>query len=87
LFLCFSGFVSVAQSVNPDSVLARRQVPVLCYHQVRDWRPGDRQTDKDYIIPLATFGAQIKMRSDSGYHAILLDELFDYLVSGKALPP
>ena len=29
----------------------------------------------------------MKMLADSGYHTILPDELYDYLVDGKALPP
>lgn len=72
---------------SPPAVLARKQVPILCYHQIRDWRPTDRQIDKDYIIPPSTFRAQLKMLADSGYHAILPDELYDYLVTGKPLPP
>ena len=43
------------------TILARKQVPILCYHQIRDWRATDSKTAKDYIIPVATFKAQIKM--------------------------
>lgn len=70
---------------NP-AILARKQVPVLCYHQIRNWRASDKKIDKDYIIPPATFAAQMKMLADSGYHSILPDELYDYLVTGKPLP-
>jgi len=65
---------------------SRRQIPILTYHQVRDWKAKDSKSDRDYIIPPATFSAQMKMLADSGYHTILPDELFDYLVNGKALP-
>ena len=63
-----------------------RQVPILCYHQVRYWKTKDSRRDKAYIIPPAAFEAQMKMLSDSGYHAILPDELYDYLKTGKPLP-
>jgi len=85
LFCCLFQF-SQAQTINSADVLARKQVPVLCYHQIRDWRAKDKQVDKDYIIPPATFKAHIKMLADSGYHAILPDQLFDYLTKGTPLP-
>jgi peptidoglycan/xylan/chitin deacetylase (PgdA/CDA1 family) len=68
-------------------ILARKQVPVLCYHRIRDWRPGDSQRARDYIVPEATFRAQLKMLADSGYHTILPDELVAYLLTGAPLPP
>jgi len=82
----FFYLVSSAQPVNSAAVLARKQVPVLCYHQIRNWRASDKQVDKDYIIPPATFKAHLKMLADSGYHTILPDELYDYLTKGAPLP-
>jgi len=67
-------------------ILSRKQVPVLCYHQVRDWRESDSKTAKDYIIPVNTFKAQIKMLADSGYHSVLPDQVYNYLVYGDTLP-
>jgi peptidoglycan/xylan/chitin deacetylase (PgdA/CDA1 family) len=84
--LCLFCLTSPAQSVNNAAILARKQVPVLCYHQIRNWRASDKQVDKDYIIPPATFSAHIKMLADSGYHTILPDELYDYLTKGTPLP-
>ncbi len=68
------------------TILARPQVPVLCYHQIRTWRPKDSKTAKDYIIEPDNFKAHIKMLADSGYHTILPDQLYDYLAYGKSLP-
>lgn len=64
-----------------------KQVPIICYHQIREWKPKDSQRDKEYIIPPATFKAHLKMLADSGYHTILPDELYSYLTKGTALPP
>ena len=58
--------------------MAKKQVPILCYHQIRDWRPKDSKTAKDYIIPVASFKAHIKILADSGYHTILPDQLYKY---------
>jgi peptidoglycan/xylan/chitin deacetylase (PgdA/CDA1 family) len=71
---------------NDAAIMARKQVPILCYHQIRDWRPTDSKVSKDYIIPIAAFKAHIKMLADSGYHTILPDQLYDYLTKGTPLP-
>ncbi|MBO9631810.1 MAG: polysaccharide deacetylase family protein [Chitinophagaceae bacterium] len=68
------------------TILARPEVPILCYHQIRDWKPTDSKTARDYIVPEEPFRAQMKMLADSGYHTILPDQLYEYLNTGKALP-
>ena len=81
---------TVAAAAPPPAtaaeILARKQVPVLCYHQIRDWRPGDSKRSRDYIVPRALFRAQLKMLADSGYHTILPDQLLAYLHTGAPLP-
>jgi peptidoglycan/xylan/chitin deacetylase (PgdA/CDA1 family) len=72
--------------VNSAAVLARKQVPIITYHQIRNWRASDKKVDKDYIIPPVTFKAHMKLLADSGYHTILPDELYDYLTKGTPLP-
>ncbi|MCC2544986.1 polysaccharide deacetylase family protein [Hymenobacter sp. BT175] len=68
------------------TITARPQVPILCYHQIRDWRAKDSKGAKDYIVPVARFREQIKMLADSGYHTILPDQLYAYLTTGAKLP-
>ena len=67
-------------------ILSRKQVPILCYHQIRDWKPTDSKTSKDYIVQLGDFKEQMKMLADSGYHTILPDQLYQYLNEGTPLP-
>ena len=71
---------------NNAAIMGRKQVPILCYHQIRDWRPKDSKTSKDYIIPPAAFKAHMKLLADQGYHTILPDQLYDYLTKGTPLP-
>ncbi|RTQ52571.1 polysaccharide deacetylase family protein [Hymenobacter gummosus] len=71
---------------NAAAILARPQVPILCYHQIRDWRAKDSKGAKDYIVPVEKFKEQIKMLADSGYHTILPDQLYAYLTTGAKLP-
>lgn len=85
---------TAAETKNPTeikiadaaTILGRAQVPILCYHQVRDWREKDSKSARDYIIPVATFKAHMKMLADSGYHTILPDQYYDYLNTGAPLP-
>lgn len=71
---------------DAKTIIARKQVPILCYHQIRDWRPGDSETAKVYIVPPATFREQMKMLADSGYQTILPDQLIAYLETGLNYP-
>ncbi len=79
--------VSSNKSIPRASViLGKKQVPILCYHQIRDWKPTDSKISRDYIVPPAAFAAQMRMLSDSGYHTITADQLYAYLISGARLP-
>lgn len=67
-------------------ILSKKEVPVLCYHQIRDWKASDSKRAHDDIIPPARFAEHMKMLADSGYHSILPDQLHDYLNYGTVLP-
>ncbi|GEO04916.1 hypothetical protein AAE02nite_25800 [Adhaeribacter aerolatus] len=79
--------VPEATIANAATISARKQVPVLCYHQIRNWTSRDSKSAKDYIMPEETFRAQLKMLADSGYQTILPDQLYAYLATGAPLPP
>lgn len=78
--------IPASKIADAATILARPQVPILCYHQIRDWRPSDSKTAKDYIIPVAAFKEQMQMLADSGYHTISPDQLYAYLTTGATLP-
>lgn len=78
--------VKVISPAAAAVVLSRKQIPILCYHQIRNWKPTDSKTSKDYIVQENDFREQMKMLADSGYHTILPDELYAYLNTGAALP-
>lgn len=78
--------VSKIKVADAKTILARKQVPILCYHQVRNWKPTDGKVGKDYIVEVQNFKDQMKMLADSGYHTILPDQLYAYLNTGAALP-
>lgn len=64
-----------------------KEVPILCYHQLRDWKPTDSKSARVYIMPMDVFKEELNALHDSGYTSILPDQLMDYLKNGKPLPP
>ena len=67
-------------------ILARPQVPILCYHRIRPYKSTDSKRAKDYIVTPEDFRSQIKLLADSGYTTILPDQLVEYLKYGKPIP-
>ena len=78
--------IPASSIADAATILARKQVPILCYHQIRDWRAKDSKSARDYIIPVANFKEQMQMLADSGYHSISPDQLYAYLTTGASLP-
>ncbi|MBD1396681.1 polysaccharide deacetylase family protein [Pontibacter sp. JH31] len=78
--------VIASSTADAETIITRQQVPILCYHQVRDWREKDSKAAKDYIIPEERFREHIKMLADSGYQTVLPDQLMAYLTTGATLP-
>lgn len=70
----------IGKSNSPAEILAKPEVPVLCYHRIENGR------NDEYTVSPAAFSAQMQILKDSGYTAINPDELYDYLVYNKSLP-
>jgi hypothetical protein len=73
---------------DPASVARRATVPVLCWHQLRDWTAGDSAYDRQSLIcPPGAFRAQLDALAAGGYTTITADQYFDDLTKGAPLPP
>ncbi|MEO8414564.1 MAG: polysaccharide deacetylase family protein [Ginsengibacter sp.] len=72
---------------DATTILSKKEVPVLCYHHIREARPGQSETMKSYSVSPGSFAQQMKALKDSGYQTILPNQLYDYLVYGAQLPP
>ncbi len=68
------------------AMLALKQVPVLCYHHIREAKPGQSETFKSYSVSPQQFAEQMRALKDSGYETILPDQLYNYMVYGTRLP-
>ena len=55
-------------------------IPVLMYHKVGD------DKDNDAVIREDLFREQMKFLKDNGYNPLTMDQLYDYVVNGAAVP-
>ena len=69
-----------------QEIMSRKQVPVLCYHHIREAKPGQSESMKSYSVSPAAFAEQMQTLADSGYKTILPDQLYNYLAFGEPLP-
>jgi hypothetical protein len=53
-----------------DAILAKKEVPVLCYHNIRDFTDTASGMIKTYTVKPAAFAEQMKAPSDAGYHTV-----------------
>ena len=72
---------------SPRQIAARAHVPVLTYHQVRDWRAADSPAARRLITPPGVFAAQMDALAHAGYTTISGTRLVDHLLTGAPLPP
>jgi peptidoglycan/xylan/chitin deacetylase (PgdA/CDA1 family) len=69
------------------TILSKKEVPILCYHNIRDFSANASGNIKTYTVKPTAFAEQMKALSDEGYHTILPNQLYDYLVHDAPLPP
>jgi peptidoglycan/xylan/chitin deacetylase (PgdA/CDA1 family) len=62
-------------------------VPVLCFHQLREFRADDSAYARTMITPPPVFTAQLQALRDGGYTPITAAALVDHLQFGAGLPP
>ena len=73
-------------AATAEEVLTRSTVPVLCFHQLRDFRTGDSAYARTIITPPSIFRAQLQALRDGGRTPIAATDLLDHLQFGTPLP-
>src|SRR3954471_18274681 len=71
---------------TPQEIMARSTVPVLCFHQLRDFRPNDSAYARTLITPEPAFRAQLAALNEGSYTPVTVDALVDHLQYGTELP-
>jgi peptidoglycan/xylan/chitin deacetylase (PgdA/CDA1 family) len=64
-----------------------KEIPVLCYHQIRNYTAADGANARAITVTPERFAAHMKMLADNGYTTILPDDLYAYYTQEKKLPP
>ena len=75
------------KSATLAEMLAKNEVPVLCYHHIRNFSASQSESMKSYSVTPENFAAQMKALHDSGYQTILPEQLYNYMVYDAPLPP
>ena len=68
------------------TILSKKEVPILCYHNIREFSNTSSAVMKTNTVKPAAFAAQMKTLADAGYHTILPEQLYNYLVFDGPLP-
>lgn len=76
-----------SKTENKNHPIPKKEIPVLCYHRIREILPTDGDNMKTYSVTPANFAAQMKALHDNGFHSILPDQLYNYIAYNKPLPP
>jgi peptidoglycan/xylan/chitin deacetylase (PgdA/CDA1 family) len=76
------------QKVTNDAatILAKKEVPILCYHQIKDFNASAGAMTKVYTVKPPDFAVQMKALSAAGYNSILPEQLYEYLAHNAPLP-
>jgi peptidoglycan/xylan/chitin deacetylase (PgdA/CDA1 family) len=68
------------------TILLKPEVPILCYHRIRNILPSDGSNMKTYSVTPTAFAQQMKVLSENGFHTILPAQLDEYLTHNGKLP-
>lgn len=71
---------SPTASVKEVKMVHPSGIPVLMYHKIGD------DKDNDAVIREDLFREQMKFLKDNGYNPLTMDQLYDYVVNGAAVP-
>ncbi|MBA3528122.1 MAG: polysaccharide deacetylase family protein, partial [Propionibacteriaceae bacterium] len=79
---------TAAKTATAGQIIQRATVPVLCYHQLRDWTKSDSQYSRfNLICPPRYFRAQLDALAEDGWTTISPDQYLAHLTTGAKLPP
>ncbi len=78
--------VSSPETITTNTSVRSVRVPTLVYHSVRPYYPEITAQVKEFTVPPEIFDEQVKYLLDNGYTPITMDDLVQYLQTGKTLP-
>ncbi|MFL6046674.1 MAG: polysaccharide deacetylase family protein [Propionibacteriaceae bacterium] len=75
------------QQASASTIIKRATVPILCYHQLREWKSSDSEYNRvNLICPPRYFRAHLDALIDGGWTTISPDQYLAHLTKGGRLP-
>jgi peptidoglycan/xylan/chitin deacetylase (PgdA/CDA1 family) len=75
------------QKASASTIIKRATVPVLCYHQLREWKSSDSEYNRvNLICPPRYFRTHLDALVDAGWTTITPDQYLAHLTTGTTLP-
>ena len=79
---------SATKPASAREIIKRATVPVLCYHQLRNWTSSDSQYNRvNLICPPKYFRAHLDALVEDGWTTISPEQYVRHLTAGAELPP
>lgn len=79
---------TTSKPANSRDIIKRATVPVLCYHQLRNWTSSDSWSNRASLIcPPRYFRAHLDALAEDGWTTISPAQYLRHLTTGAALPP
>jgi peptidoglycan/xylan/chitin deacetylase (PgdA/CDA1 family) len=75
-----------APSTDPAAVAARANVPVLCWHQIREPTSADSADARPYIVSPRRLAEQLDALDRAGFTPVRGDALVSHVLRGTPLP-
>lgn len=82
----FSDVFYTKKTLQKKFFFTRKQIPVLCYHAIRDSHKDDNPYQKMYSVSPSNFVSQIKALAEHGYTSITPDDLKAFSTVNQYLP-
>lgn len=77
-----------SKPVSSHEIIKRATVPVLCYHQLRNWTSNDSEYNRRTLIcPPRYFRTHLDALAEDGWTTISPTQYLRHLKTGAALPP
>ena len=78
---------AATEPASAREIIKRATVPVLCYHQLRNWQSGDSQYNRlNLICPPKYFRAHLDALAEDGWTTISPAHYLRHVTTGAALP-
>lgn len=74
------------QSNQANTMMETVRVPILTYHSIRPYYPGETTFVKEFDVQPSIFEKQLDYLNEQGYVGISFRDLIDHLNTGKPLP-